>query len=148
MSKQYLAATKHGRRRDSGSEIRIILNEAAVGKPRMTRRDKWARRPAVEKYREWCDRLRATAGKLPSCSHIQSLSWKAYFSPPKSWTKKRKKSVIGCLHQARPDRDNIDKAILDCLFPDDDSGISSGTIEKWWDTSPRLEITIVLQPGS
>jgi len=33
-----------------------------VGKPRMTRKDKWAQRPCVLRYREWADRARAAAG--------------------------------------------------------------------------------------
>lgn len=44
------------------------------------------------------------------------------------------------LHRAKPDRDNIDKALLDALF-NDDSGIASGLIEKRWDdgNGPRIE---------
>ena len=53
--------------------------------------------------------------------------------------------MAGALHRAKPDRDNIDKAILDALFTDD-SGIAAGHLEKRWDDGggPRLEIIFAI----
>src|SRR5688572_7856631 len=87
-----------------------------VGQPRMTRRDKWKRRPCVMRYRAWADSARIAAGVLPDPSKVISFDWKAFFPPPDSWSKKRRAEAIGKPHRSSPDRDNIDKAILDALF--------------------------------
>lgn len=123
----------------------IIIPGPPLGKPRQTQRDKWKKRPAVQKYRAWADLARLCAGVLPPPAIIARLDWKAYFAPPPSWSKKAAAAAIGQLHRQKPDRDNIDKAVLDALFPED-SGIAAGTIAKFWDDVPRLEITITVNP--
>jgi len=111
----------------------------------MTQRDKWAKRPEVVRYRDWCDLVRATAGKdVPDASLVRELNWTAYFEPPQSWSMKTRAAVIGTCHRQKPDRDNIDKAILDCLWPEGDSAIAAGTIRKVWDWNARLEIEIIV----
>lgn len=115
---------------------------APVAKPRMTRCDKWAKRPCVLRYREFADRVRKRFEGV-SLEGVHSLSWTAYFPMPESWSKKRKVAVRGQAHYSKPDRDNVDKAILDALFKQD-SGISHGTLTKLWDDGkgPRIEISI------
>jgi len=115
-----------------------------IGKPRMTRRDKWFKRPSVQRYWAWAAAARLAAGTLPDPSQIISLDWKAYFPPPQSWSKKRRLEAIGRPHRSSPDRDNIDKAILDALFKDD-RGIPGGWIEKLWGEPARIEVRIKLQ---
>ena len=112
-----------------------------IGKPRMTQRDKWAKRPAVLRYREFADEMRLRVKDIPE--NASQVSWKAFFPIPDSWTKKKKAEMKGKLHRQKPDRDNVDKAILDALFKDD-SGIATGYLEKRWDdgNGPRIEISI------
>ena len=127
--------------------IRVVIPGPTPGKPRMTQRDRWKKRPAVVRYRDWCDRVRGiivNAVTLPDPSTVMELNWVAYFEPPTSWAKKRRALAVGELHRQRPDRDNIDKAILDCLWPSSDSAIAAGRIEKRWDWNSRLEIEIVI----
>ena len=112
-----------------------------IGAPRMTQSDKWKKRPCVVRYREWKDKARAAAGTLPHISRIESVSWVATFSPPASWSKKKRAAMLGTLHRVKPDRDNIDKALLDALFPDDQQ-IAKGSIEKRWGVAEGLEVTI------
>jgi Holliday junction resolvase RusA-like endonuclease len=125
----------------------VTIPGIPVSKPRMTQRDKWKQRPCVMRYRAWADGVRAKVwkalGTLPASNRVHRLSWIAYFEPPKSWGKAKRAAAIGELHRAKPDRDNIDKALLDCLF-DQDSGVAAGTIEKRWDWTPRLELVIEL----
>lgn len=120
---------------------KITIYGNPIGKPRMTQRDKWKKRPCVMKYRAWADKARVCAGELPPADKILSLSWIAYFEPPVSWSKNKRESMIGELHRSKPDRDNIDKALLDALF-DDDKAIAAGTITKLWGTKARLEVEI------
>lgn len=123
----------------------IVCHLTPIGKPRMTRRDKWAKRPCVLRYREFADNLRACFDGV-DLAGVHALSWTAYFPLPASWSRKRRSALAGQGHQSKPDRDNVDKAILDALF-DEDSGISHGTLTKLWDdgAGPRIEIEIKKQ---
>lgn len=121
--------------------IRFIVVGRPLGKPRMTQRDKWAKRECVLAYRSWADAIRSAAGKLPPASHVTRLDWIAVFVPPRSWSATRRAMMIGRQHRSRPDRDNIDKAVLDALFACD-SAIAFGTISKVWGEQDRIEIAI------
>lgn len=113
----------------------------AVGAPRMTQSDKWNKRPCVVAYRSVKDAIRDKAPELPPADSVISLSWTAYFVPPMSWSVKKRAAAIGTRHQSKPDRDNIDKTILDALY-DDDHKIASGTICKRWDVTARIDIIL------
>ena len=69
----------------------------------------------------------------------------AYFKLPKSWSNRKRQSLLGKPHLQKPDRDNIDKCILDGLqqvaFPDD-KAVCSGGVNKYWDEVPRVEIAV------
>lgn len=122
--------------------ITFTIPGEPVGAPRMTQRDRWQKRPCVIRYRAWKDSARQAAnGMIPPVASIESLSWVAWFVPPASWSNKKKAAALGQLHRSRPDRDNIDKAVLDALFPED-SGIASGRIEKRWGNESRVEVEI------
>ena len=111
-----------------------------MGKPRMTQRDKWAKRPAVLRYRSFADEIRLRVGnKIPG--DIYRLSWVAYLPMPKSWSKKKKAEMAGQPNRQKPDLDNICKGIYDSLLKDD-SGIAFGCMEKRWDDGygPRIRL--------
>ena len=120
----------------------VVLPFAPVSKPRMTQRDRWAKRPCVLRYRMFADRVRKRFEGV-SLEGVHNLSWTAYFPMPESWSKIKKTVTRGTPHYSKPDRDNVDKAILDALF-EQDNGISSGTLVKMWDDGKgtRIEITI------
>ena len=121
----------------------------------MTQKDKWAKRPVVIRYREFKDLLRMEVRQAMiqsghtgiACAQMLSeadqVSWKAFLPIPKSRTKKKKAELSGAPHRQKPDRDNIDKAILDALFSED-AGIYGGNLEKRWDDGegPRIELQI------
>jgi Holliday junction resolvase RusA-like endonuclease len=127
-----------------GIVLTIKVPGTPLGKPRMTRRDKWARRACVVRYRDWADKVRDIAGAVPPAESVRRLSWIATFEPPKSWSARKREAAIGMLHRSKPDRDNIDKAILDALYPDGDAAIAAGTVEKRWGAIASLVITIEL----
>ena len=112
-----------------------------IGKPRMTQKDKWAKRPCVMRYREWADKARIVAGKLPQ--NPRTVSWTAYFEFPESYSAEKVAQLAGRPHRQKPDRDNVDKALLDSLFAQD-CGVSDGTLSKRWDdgNGPRIEVSI------
>jgi Holliday junction resolvase RusA-like endonuclease len=128
--------------------MKIWLPGDPIGKPSMTQRDKWKKRPCVMRYRAWADRLRAVAGPfgigpLPPAEAVLELSILAQFEPPKSWSKKRQVAMVGAPHQNRPDIDNVAKAAMDALYPRIDSAIARLTVEKRWDWKAGIEITII-----
>lgn len=103
-------------------------------KPRMTQRDKWAKRPSVLRYRAFADECRLLI-------HT-SLDRKAitFFIPmPKSWSKKKKAAMVGQPHRQRPDIDNYAKAVLDALY-EDDSGVAEIHLKKVWAVDGAIDI--------
>lgn len=113
-----------------------------VPKPRMTRRDRWAKRPCVLAYRAWADDARAVvpvAMRL-SCTHLSAV---VYFPMPRSWSRKKRLAHQGTAHYVKPDWDNIGKAISDALFRKDER-ICFGAVAKYWDDGrgPRVELSL------
>lgn len=70
----------------------------------------------------------------------------AYFSVPRSAGKAKKAAMEGKYHMARPDADNICKAILDALNQHayaDDSAVQLGGCYKFYTNgAPRVEVII------
>ncbi|QIU89334.1 RusA family crossover junction endodeoxyribonuclease [Yokenella regensburgei] len=100
-----------------------------IGKPRMTRADRWKQRPPVLRYRMFCDEVRLYDIQVPEAgAHI------TYVLPmPPSWSKKKRAEMDGKPHQQKPDIDNLTKSLLDALF-DDDSHIWDVRTSKLWGT--------------
>lgn len=101
-----------------------------LGKPRMTQRDKWAKRPAVLRYRAFCDEVRARGVRLPeSGCHILFV-----LPMPKSWSKQRRAALSGKAHQQKPDLDNLAKALMDAVFAEDCRVWDARWSKVWGDT--------------
>ena len=132
--------------------ISLTIKGDPIGKPRMTQRDKWAKRPAVLAYRAWADKARLELYNACQLHHLPpglwEVSWTAYIGMAPSWSKKKRERLTGTFHFGKPDRDNIDKALLDSLF-ENDAGVSEGTLRKRWDDGrgPRLVVTITALKG-
>ncbi|MDU4995189.1 MAG: RusA family crossover junction endodeoxyribonuclease [Enterobacteriaceae bacterium] len=98
-----------------------------MGKPRMTRADKWKKRPEVMRYRAFCDEVRLRGVALPeSDAHVTFV-----LPMPASWSKKKRQQYNGQPHQAKPDCDNMLKALMDALY-EDDAHIWDCRITKVW----------------
>ncbi len=108
-------------------------NIPPVAKPRMTQRDKWAKRPAVIKYRQFCDRVRFARMQLYPCGlHITFV-----VPMPGSWSERKKAAFDGQPHQQRPDLDNYLKAVLDAVYSED-SHIWDMRITKIWGREGKI----------
>lgn len=105
--------------------VEFIIPGDPVGKPRMTRRDKWAQRKCVSRYWAWCDKARQAAFGDPSTKRTldapTSITVVAYF-----YHKTRRGP-----HLLKPDGDNILKSVCDALFVNDEM-IYIKTVEKYW----------------
>jgi len=118
----------------------IYLPVTPYGKPRMTQRDKWMRRPCVIRYRQFCDAVRASwpAG-VPYPAEGAHITF--YLPMPKSWSRAKRDAHRGQAHQGKPDVDNLLKAVLDALHTDD-AFVSDVRITKRWAEAGYISITL------
>ncbi|CXT32732.1 Phage protein [Staphylococcus aureus] len=68
-----------------------------------------------------------------------------YFTPPKSWSKKKKTQAIGQLKVTKPDIDNLMKTVLDACnnyLWKDDNQIAEITSSKRYGIEPKIIIRI------
>jgi len=104
----------------------LVYDISPVPKPRMTRADKWKGRPCVLRYRAFADEVRIKIKGLPVPYHVVFV-----LPMPKSWSAAKRERMLMSPHRQRPDKDNLEKALLDALF-DDDSVIDDGRVTKRW----------------
>lgn len=112
----------------------MIYNIAPTPKPRMTRSDKWNKRPCVIAYRSFKDSCRMLGIKLPVDSKVIF-----HIAVPKSWSQNKKAAHIGLPHLQRPDCDNLVKGLWDALFTED-GHMWRINAEKRWAATPSIEI--------
>ena len=127
-------------------KLEFVCYGDPIGKPRMTRRDKWKKRTCVVAYREWCDRLREAAGihRKVILTSATVLVVKAYFGLPQSWSARKKMGLIIKPHIQRPDCDNVLKAVADALFENDELVFSMSCEKAWQDSNgPRIHVRVV-----
>lgn len=113
----------------------MIYPITPVPKPRQTRADKWRQRPSVMRYRAFADECR-----LRGVAISEGGDWIIFHMPmPQSWSKKDRKAMRGQPHQQRPDKDNLEKALLDAVFPED-CRVWDSRITKVWADEGAIEI--------
>ena len=102
--------------------------------PRMTRRDKWAGRPCVQRYFAFRDEIRLHRVTIPDRVRI------IFHMPmPASWSAKKRAEMDGKPHQVRPDIDNLAKACSYAVFSED-SHIYELHASKVWSVEGGIEI--------
>lgn len=114
----------------------MIIGVTPVPAPRMTKRDRWARRPAVVRYFQYRDDIRAAWGEREVPARLRLV----FIMPmPKSWSNKKRQLMNGKPHQQRPDIDNNVKAVLDALC-EEDRFVYDVHATKLWGVSGSLSI--------
>lgn len=104
-------------------------------KPRQSRSDKWNVRPCVLRYRTFKDQVRAAGLELPLGGyHVVFL-----LKMPATWSNKKKQANHGQPHQQRPDKDNLEKALLDAVYGED-CRVWDGRTTKLWSYNPGIVI--------
>ena len=112
----------------------VFIGHKPQPKPRMTRSDKWKKRPIVQRYYGYCNiiklidnRLSGRLSKIVDTGRINVV----FFLPiPKSRDEKE-----GDPHQVTPDIDNFLKALLDAIC-DNDSHVHEVTMKKQYTEGP------------
>jgi Holliday junction resolvase RusA-like endonuclease len=118
---------------------RITLPLSPFPKPRMTRRDRWAKRDVVVEYFAWCDTLRALCAQIKYELPDQGTRVIFNIPMPHSWPRTKKAKLDGAPHKQKPDCDNLFKAFADALRKDD-SGIWQIQCEKRWAVTGSIVI--------
>ena len=104
--------------------------EKLMAKPRMTRADRWKKRPVIQRYWAYKDRLKAIAKEIDyTVGDVLEIEF--IIQIPKSYSNKKTAALAGEPHQIKPDLDNLVKAFIDCLT-DDDKHIYKIKASKYW----------------
>ena len=112
-----------------------VYDITPIGKPRMTQRDRWHKRPATAAYWSYKAQVRLLGIELPESGyHITFV-----IPMPQRWSKKKRAQPAGPPHQQKPDKDNLEKALLDAVF-DEDSHVWDGRVTKIWGERGRIII--------
>ena len=102
-----------------------------MGKPRLTQRDRWKKRPVVQRYYAFKDELKLKA-KVAGFELGEEISCTVFIEMPKSWSKKKRLQMLGTPHKQRADLDNIIKAVQDILLLEDSSVHTYKNVSKVW----------------
>ena len=148
----------------------VIGDPQGKARPRFSRAGKSVRTytpTATQKYEElvrYCAVSAMREKRIGPITVSVSLTIKAYFKIPNSYTKKRREDCLNGDERPskKPDSDNIAKIVLDGLNPKmkrskvlhkmvclqqglylDDKQVVSLNVEKWYAEEPRVVITAV-----
>jgi len=115
---------------------RFEFTGTPVPKPRMTRADNWKKRPIVEKYWTFKDKINIQAKKQ---NFVLGRAYKVTFVMPlpKSISAKEKAKRLGQAHVIRPDLDNMLKSLNDTLMKED-SGVFYVVCQKMWGEEGKI----------
>jgi len=117
----------------------VIYDIVPVAKPRMTQRDKWKKRPCVQRYFAYRDEIKLKKVKLPADRPAMVVF---HIPMPARLSAADKILLAGTPHTKRPDIDNYLKGLLDAIF-DEDSGIWAIFPVKYWAYQGGVEITAI-----
>lgn len=107
----------------------------------MTQRDRWAKRPAVLRYRRFKDQVRLRRVELPQPCRV------TFWIPmPTSWPLSKRSALAGMPHRVRPDLDNLLKALCDAVHQED-SHLYDIRAEKRWASSREGWIEVEALPA-
>lgn len=132
---------------NDGYELLFRIETAGMAKPRMTRRDRWAKRPIVKRWNSYKDFIRLSAPfnfRMPLSEY-----WLIFtFEPVARALKVAIENTGSAPHMFKPDKDNLEKGILDIFLPDNDSYVFDGRVSKLWGAKASIELWWKDGPGS
>ena len=121
--------------------IRYVFQVEPCPAPRMTRRDKWKKRPCVMRYFAFRDEIRLQMRRVGLVPPKSDFHITFYVGMPESWSRKKKDEMDGQPHQVRFDLDNAMKAWMDSVF-EEDGCVWDFRATKRWSSNPRIEIVV------
>lgn len=116
------------------------FNVRPVPKPRMTRSDRWKKRPSVVAYWEYKDALNIQANSLGyKLTPVLEVAFR--IAMPKTWSKRKKELMCNKPHQQKPDLDNLMKAFKDALADEDSFVYKYRNCVKFWGYEDLITVT-------
>lgn len=106
-----------------------------VAKPRLTQRDSWAKRDCVMRYFAYRDECKILGVDVPEAGAKITF----YMPMPKSWSKKKKRNMLGEPHRQKPDVDNLLKGLLDAVYGED-SVVWDIWVRKVWSDIAKIGV--------
>lgn len=119
----------------------VYIGHEPVAKPRMTRQDKWKKRPCVMRYRAFCNILKLVDNRLDG--YLKDILDGGqvdivFFLPiPES---RKKENSEGDPHQVKPDVDNCVKTIFDALCKNDSHIYEVRARKQYTEAQPGVRI--------
>jgi Holliday junction resolvase RusA-like endonuclease len=113
----------------------MIYDITPVPAPRMTRADKWKKRPCVMRYFAFREEV-----KLKGVEFGNNQAVTFHIPMPKSWSKRKKALMERTGHTQKPDIDNLLKALLDSLYEDDSHIHAIAGMNKRWAYEGAIEV--------
>ncbi len=104
---------------------------------RQVQSDRWKKRPAVLRYRAFRDEVALTIKEFPlDFFHMVFL-----IQVPASWSTAKKLRHVGRPHLGRPDKDNLEKGLIDAVYRfGDDGHVWNTASTKLWSMHPGIVI--------
>lgn len=105
-----------------------------VPAPRMSRQDKWGKRPCVKRFKAFGQKVRLARVELSQPCRVVF-----YLPMPRNWPEGQRIAARSRGHLRKPDLDNLVKGLLDAVFykqKDADKRIWSVWAEKRWTDGP------------
>lgn len=113
----------------------MIYYLTPVPKPRQTKADVWKKRPCVLRYRAFADEARRLGIDVQNGDRITFR-----LAMPASWKAAKRARMSGKPHLQRPDLDNLLKALMDAVLPEDCTIWTLGSVAKRWADVGAIEI--------
>lgn len=117
--------------------IKLLITP--VPKPRMTQASTW--KPAAKRFYAFRDQVRLARLSLPDSSFHAIF----VMPMPKSWSKTKRAQMDGQRHTQRPDKDNLEKALLDAVFGED-CHVWDSRVTKIWGETGMICIKVIDPP--
>ena len=116
----------------------IRLPIEPMGAVRLSSSDRWSKRPVAKKYFDWKNRFKTLIynsfelqALIARIEESGKLEIETIHPLPKTWSNKKKREHYCRPMRAKPDFDNVAKAICDVLFKED-KRIHTATISQRW----------------
>ena len=119
----------------------VFVGHKPEPKPRMTRSDKWKKRPIVQRYYAYCNLLKMVdnllSGRITRIMKTGKVDLTFYLPIPKS---RKKTNKEGDPHQVTPDIDNFCKAVLDAICDNDSHIYELRARKQYTESKPGVYI--------
>lgn len=108
----------------------FVFDIVPIPAPRLVHSDKWKKRPIAIRYFEYKERIKALALEL-GYELTPVLNILFIMPMPRTWTYKKKESLVNMPHQQTPDIDNLIKGTMDSMITQDNFVWSINASKIW-----------------